>query len=85
MKKKSKCPSTAGEDGWESELCLAAASFSPFSAVREAGPTPVGLLLAGLSAQESHLPQVSAMGPPTVFLLICLRRFPAVQKSHAFY
>lgn len=62
------CPSTVGEDGWEPELCLAAAaSSSPFSAVWEAWTTPVGLLLAGLWAQKSHVPQVSAMGPLTSF------------------
>lgn len=72
-----------GEDGWEPELCLAAAaSSSAFSAVWEAWTTPVGLLQADLSAQESHVPQVTPMGPPTIFLLICLRQFPAVQKSH---
>lgn len=72
-----------GEDGWEPELCLAAAaSSSAFSAVWEVWTTPVGLLQADLSAQESHVPQVTTMGPLTVFLLICLRQFPAVQKSH---
>lgn len=63
-------------------LLAAAASSSLFSAVGEAWTTPVGLLLAGLSAQGSRVPQVTATGPLTIFLLICLRQFPAVQKSH---
>lgn len=64
---KTRCLSTMGESRWEQELCLvAASSSSPLSTVCEACTIPVGLLLAVLSAQERYVPQVSAMGPPTI-------------------
>lgn len=72
------------ESRWERELCLvAASSSSPLLAVWEAWTFPVGFLLASLSAQESHVPQVSGKAPPTILLLICLRQFPGVQENHS--
>lgn len=65
--KKSRSLGTVGESRWERELCLvAASSSSPLLAVWEAWTIPVGLLLASLSAQESHVPQVSGKAPPTI-------------------
>lgn len=65
--KKSRSLGTVGESRWERELCLVAASSSPpLLAVWEAWTFPVGFLLASLSAQESHVPQVSGKAPPTV-------------------
>lgn len=61
------CGSVGGDT---SELCLVvASSSSSLLAVWKVWAVSTGFLLVSLSAQESHVPQVSAMGSQTVFLL----------------